>query len=166
MLYLDFSREPGQWVPNKFSGRENLDAIDFLRRFNEVTHEAVPGSLIIAEESTSWPMTTKPVYMGGLGFDLKWNMGWMHDMLSYTEKDPVFRRFHQNQITFSLMYAFTKTSSCPLAMMKSCISSGRCSTKCRGTPGANMQFACALWLYDGASGQETFVYGSGIWSVV
>ena len=115
MLYLDFSREDGQWVPNRFGGRENLDAIDFIRRFNEVTHEAVPGTLTIAEESTSWPMTTKPTYMGGLGFDHKWNMGWMHDMLSYMEKDPIFRRFSQNQITFSLMYAFHENFVLPFS---------------------------------------------------
>jgi 1,4-alpha-glucan branching enzyme len=115
MLYLDFSREAGQWVPNRFGGRENLDAIDFIRRFNEVTHDTVPGILTIAEESTSWPMTTRPTYMGGLGFDLKWNMGWMHDMLSYMEKDPIFRRFHQNQITFSLMYAFHENFVLPFS---------------------------------------------------
>lgn len=115
MLYLDFSREAGQWIPNRFGGRENLEAIDFIRRFNEVTHEAVPGILTIAEESTSWPMTTKPTYMGGLGFDHKWNMGWMHDMLSYMQKDPVFRRFHQNQITFSLMYAFHENFVLPFS---------------------------------------------------
>jgi len=115
MLYLDFSREAGQWVPNRYGGRENLDAIDFVRRFNEVTHEIVPGCLTIAEESTSWPMTTKPTYTGGLGFDLKWNMGWMHDMLSYMQKDPVFRRFYQNQITFSLMYAFHENFVLPFS---------------------------------------------------
>ena len=115
MLYLDFSREAGQWIPNRFGGRENLDAIEFIRRFNEVTHETVPGILTIAEESTSWPMTSKPTYMGGLGFDHKWNMGWMHDMLSYMEKDPVFRRFHQSQITFSLMYAFHENFVLPFS---------------------------------------------------
>lgn len=115
MLYLDFSRNAGQWIPNRFGGRENLEAIDFIRRFNEVTHEAVPGILTIAEESTSWPMTTRPTYMGGLGFDLKWNMGWMHDMLSYMEKDPIYRRFNQNQITFSLMYAFTENFVLPFS---------------------------------------------------
>ena len=115
MLYLDFSREAGQWVPNRFGGRENLDAIEFIRRFNEVTHETVAGILTIAEESTSWPMTTKPTYMGGLGFDYKWNMGWMHDMLSYMERDPIYRRFSQNQITFSLMYAFHENFVLPFS---------------------------------------------------
>jgi 1,4-alpha-glucan branching enzyme len=115
MLYLDFSRNAGEWIPNRYGGRENLDAIDFIRRFNEVTHEQMPGILTIAEESTSWPMTTKPTYTGGLGFDHKWNMGWMHDMLSYMQKDPVFRRFHQNQITFSLMYAFHENFVLPFS---------------------------------------------------
>ncbi|MCC6166402.1 MAG: 1,4-alpha-glucan branching protein GlgB [Caldilineaceae bacterium] len=115
MLYLDYSREPGQWIPNRYGGRENLDAIDFIRRFNELTHLETPGTLTIAEESTSWPMVTRPTYMGGLGFDLKWNMGWMHDMLSYMQKDPVFRRYNQNQITFSLIYAFHENFVLPFS---------------------------------------------------
>lgn len=115
MLYLDYSREPGQWIPNRYGGRENLDAIDFIRRFNEVTHLEAPGTLTIAEESTSWPMVTRPTYMGGLGFDLKWNMGWMHDMLSYMQKDPIYRRYYQNQITFSLIYAFSENFVLPFS---------------------------------------------------
>jgi len=115
MLYLDYSREAGQWVPNKYGGRENLEAIDFLRRFNELVHENAPGAITAAEESTSWPMVTRPTYMGGLGFDYKWNMGWMHDTLSYIEKDPVFRRYHQNEITFSLIYAFHENFILPFS---------------------------------------------------
>lgn len=115
MLYLDYSRNSVNWIPNRYGGRENLEAIDFLRRFNEVTHSECPGTLTIAEESTSWPMVTRPTYTGGLGFDLKWNMGWMHDMLSYMEKDPIFRRFHQNEITFSLMYAFSENFVLPFS---------------------------------------------------
>ncbi len=115
MLYLDYSREGGEWIPNKYGGRENLEAIDFIRRFNEIAHGEVPGVLTVAEESTSWPMVTHPTYMGGLGFDLKWNMGWMHDMLSYMEKDPIFRRYHQNQITFSMIYAFTENFVLPFS---------------------------------------------------
>ena len=137
MLYLDYSRERAEWLPNKYGGRENLEAIDFIRRFNEVTHGEVPGTITVAEESTSWPMVTRPTYMGGLGFDLKWNMGWMHDMLSYMEKDPIHRRYHQNQITFSLIYAFTRTSSCPSATTRSCISSAQCWTRCRAMCGAS-----------------------------
>jgi 1,4-alpha-glucan branching enzyme len=115
MLYLDYSREPGEWVPNKYGGRENLEAIDFIRRFNELSHEHVPGTLTIAEESTAWPMVTRPTYTGGLGFDLKWNMGWMHDTLEYIQKDPIYRRYHQNLLTFSLMYAFSENFVLPFS---------------------------------------------------
>lgn len=115
MLYLDYSREAGDWVPNRYGGRENLEAIDFLRRFNELVHSEAPGAVTFAEESTSWPMVTHPTYAGGLGFDFKWNMGWMHDMLSYMEKESVHRRYHQNQITFSLIYAFTENFVLPFS---------------------------------------------------
>jgi 1,4-alpha-glucan branching enzyme len=108
MLYLDYSREEGDWLPNEYGGRENLEAISFIRQFNEVTHEYFPGTLTIAEESTAWPGVTKPVYLGGLGFDMKWNMGWMNDMLDYIEKDPVHRKYHQNNLTFGLLYAFSE----------------------------------------------------------
>ena len=106
MLYLDYSRQPGEWIPNIYGGRENLDAIYFLKRFNEVCYERFPGIVTIAEESTAWPGVSRPTYLGGLGFGLKWNMGWMHDFLSYMQKEPVHRRFHQGEITFSLIYAF------------------------------------------------------------
>jgi 1,4-alpha-glucan branching enzyme len=106
MLYLDYSRKPGQWVPNVYGGRENLDAIYFLKRFNEVCYEHFPGIITIAEESTSWPGVTRPTYLGGLGFGFKWNMGWMHDFLDYMSIDPIYRRYHHGNITFSLLYAF------------------------------------------------------------
>jgi 1,4-alpha-glucan branching enzyme len=106
MLYLDYSREPGQWVPNCFGGRENLDAINFLKVFNEVCYAKHPGVITIAEESTAWPGVSKPTYTGGLGFGFKWNMGWMNDSLRYISKEPVYRRFHQGEITFSMLYAF------------------------------------------------------------
>jgi 1,4-alpha-glucan branching enzyme len=106
MLYLDYSRKPGEWVPNCFGGRENLDAIDFLKRFNEVCYSQHPGIITIAEESTAWPGVSRPTYLGGLGFGLKWNMGWMNDFLNYMGKNPIHRRFHQGDITFSLLYAF------------------------------------------------------------
>ncbi|MBW7884943.1 MAG: 1,4-alpha-glucan branching enzyme, partial [Caldilineaceae bacterium] len=115
MLYLDYSREDSEWIPNKYGGRENLDAIDFLRQFNELVHAEAPGAVTVAEESTSWPMVTRPTYMGGLGFDYKWNMGWMHDTLSYMEKDPIYRRYHQNEITFSLIYAFHENFILPFS---------------------------------------------------
>jgi 1,4-alpha-glucan branching enzyme len=108
MLYLDYSRKAGEWIPNAFGGRENLDAVHFLKRFNEVCYERFPGIMTIAEESTAWPGVTQPTYLGGLGFGFKWNMGWMHDFLHYMALDPIFRRFHHNSITFSLMYAFAE----------------------------------------------------------
>lgn len=108
MIYLDYSRNAGDWVPNIYGGNENLEAIDFIKKFNEVTHEYFPGVLTIAEESTAWPAVSRPVYLGGLGFDLKWNMGWMNDTLEYIGKDPVYRSYHQNSLTFGLLYAFTE----------------------------------------------------------
>ena len=115
MLYLDYSREEGQWMPNRFGGRENLDAISFLRKANEVVHGIFPGILTIAEESTSWPMVSRPTYLGGLGFSLKWNMGWMHDTLSYMAKNPVHRRFHHNEMTFGMLYAFHENFILPIS---------------------------------------------------
>jgi 1,4-alpha-glucan branching enzyme len=108
MIYLDYSRKPGEWIPNEFGGNENLEAIDFLKKFNEVVHQYYPGVLTVAEESTAWPAVSRPVYLGGLGFDLKWNMGWMNDTLEYISKDPVHRKHHQNNLTFGLLYAFTE----------------------------------------------------------
>lgn len=106
MLYLDYSRKHGEWVPNQYGGRENLEAIYFLKRFNEVCYERFPGIMTIAEESTAWPGVSRPSHLGGLGFGFKWNMGWMHDFLHYMSLEPVYRRFHQGEITFSLLYAF------------------------------------------------------------
>ena len=108
MIYLDFSREEGQWVPNQYGGNENLEAIQFLKEFNTVVHEECPGAVTIAEESTAWAMVSRPVYIGGLGFTFKWNMGWMHDTLKYISEDPVHRRYHHNKLTFSMMYAFSE----------------------------------------------------------
>ncbi len=106
MLYLDYSREADEWVPNVHGGRENLEAIHFLKRFNEVCYAEHPGIMTMAEESTSWPGVSRPTYLGGLGFGFKWNMGWMHDFLSYMEKEPIYRRHHQGDVTFSMVYAF------------------------------------------------------------
>jgi len=114
MLYLDYSRKPGEWVPNQYGGNENLEAIDFVRRFNEVAH-TVPGAFTVAEESTSFSGVSRPVYLNGLGFTMKWNMGWMHDMLGYFETDPIYRKYHHNNITFSLLYAFTENFVLPVS---------------------------------------------------
>jgi len=115
MLYLDYSREEGEWVPNQYGGRENLGAISFLRKVNEVLHGIYPGVLTIAEESTAWPMVSRPTYMGGLGFTLKWNMGWMHDTLNYMSKESIHRKYHHNDMTFSLLYAFNENFVLPLS---------------------------------------------------
>jgi len=115
MLYLDYSRKQGEWVPNEYGGRENLEAVRFIKRFNELVHEKFPDVLTMAEESTAWPLVSRPVYIGGLGFDMKWNMGWMHDMLEYIQKDPVHRRYHHHSLTFSLMYAFSENFILPFS---------------------------------------------------
>jgi 1,4-alpha-glucan branching enzyme len=115
MLYLDYSRAEGEWVPNEFGGRENLEAIALLRRFNESVYREHGDVQTIAEESTSWPMVSRPVYVGGLGFGLKWDMGWMHDTLSYVAHDPIHRRYHHNQLTFRMMYAYTENFVLPLS---------------------------------------------------
>ncbi len=115
MLYLDYSRKEGEWIPNRFGGRENLEAIDFLRRLNEVAYGAAPGIQTTAEESTAWPMVSRPVHLGGLGFGLKWDMGWMHDMLAYFSKDPLFRKFSHHDLTFRMWYAFTENFVLPLS---------------------------------------------------
>jgi 1,4-alpha-glucan branching enzyme len=115
MLYLDYSRDPGDWIPNEYGGRENLDAIGFLRHLNQVTHAEQPGSMIIAEESTAWPQVTRPVDAGGLGFSMKWNMGWMHDTLEYFGHEPVHRKFHHSQLTFGLLYAFNENFVLPFS---------------------------------------------------
>ncbi|MDP3919429.1 MAG: 1,4-alpha-glucan branching protein GlgB [Candidatus Omnitrophota bacterium] len=115
MLYLDYARDEGQWEPNRFGGRENLEAVDFLKQFNETVHSRHPGVLTIAEESTSWPGVSHPTYLGGLGFSMKWNMGWMHDALEYFSKDPVYRKYHQGLLTFSLVYAFSENFVLPIS---------------------------------------------------
>jgi 1,4-alpha-glucan branching enzyme len=115
MLYLDYSRKAGEWIPNRFGGRENLEAVDFLRRFNTAVYERHPDVQTIAEESTSWPMVSRPTYVGGLGFGLKWDMGWMHDTLLYMSKDPVHRRFHHHDLTFRGLYMFTENFCLPLS---------------------------------------------------
>jgi 1,4-alpha-glucan branching enzyme len=108
MLYLDYGKKEGQWVPNKWGGKENVEAIEFLRQLNTTVYKYFPGVMMIAEESTSWPLVSKPPYIGGLGFSFKWNMGWMNDFLRYISMDPIYRKYHQDKITFSIMYAFSE----------------------------------------------------------
>jgi len=115
MLYLDYGRKEGQWVPNKDGGRENLEAIDFIKQLNEAVYHEKPEVQTIAEESTAWPMVSRPTYAGGLGFGLKWDMGWMHDTLVYITRDPIYRSFHQNDLTFRMVYAFTENFVLPLS---------------------------------------------------
>ena len=115
MLYLDYSRKEGEWIPNKYVGRENLEAIAFLRRFNEEVYKSYPDVQMLAEESTSWPMVSRPTYVGGLGFGIKWDMGWMHDTLEYMSKDPIHRKYHHNQLIFRMIYAFHENFLLPLS---------------------------------------------------
>jgi 1,4-alpha-glucan branching enzyme len=115
MLYLDYGRKQGEWIPNRFGGRENLDAVEFLRMLNESVYRDFPDVQTIAEESTSWPQVSRPVYLGGLGFGMKWNMGWMHDTLDYFKNDPVHRKYHHDELSFSLWYAFHENFVLPLS---------------------------------------------------
>ena len=115
MLYLDYSRKEGEWIPNEFGGRENLEAIRFLKELNEFVYQEMDGVQTIAEESTAWPAVSRPTYLGGLGFGMKWMMGWMHDTLEYFKKDPFYKQYHHNNITFSLNYAFTENFMLPLS---------------------------------------------------
>jgi 1,4-alpha-glucan branching enzyme len=115
MLYRDYSRKEGEWIPNKYGGRENLEAVDFLRQLNELTHGKHPGSMTIAEESTAWPAVSRPTWVGGLGFTYKWNMGWMHDILEYARKDPLYRRWNHNLVTFSMLYYYNENFILPFS---------------------------------------------------
>ncbi len=153
MLYLDYSREPGQWSPNRYGGNEDLDAIDFLRQMNEATHERVPGTLTIAEESTAWPGVTRPVSEGGLGFDLKWDMGWMHDTLAHLERDPIHRRYHYHELTFRALYANSEHYVLPLSHDEVVYGKGSLATKMPGDDWqrrANLRLLFAYqWLLPG-----------------
>ena len=115
MIYLDYSRKQGEWIPNQFGGRENLEAIEFLRKFNYIAHTEFPGIVTIAEESTAWPQVTRPPYLGGLGFSFKWNMGWMHDTLGYFGRDSIYRKYHQNDLTFATLYQHSENFILPLS---------------------------------------------------
>ena len=139
MLYLDYSRKEGEWEPNCFGGRENLEAIEFIKTFNVQAHTHFPGTLTIAEESTSWAGVSRPTYVGGLGFSLKWNMGWMNDTLRYMRHDPIHRKYHHDELTFSLIYAFHENFVPPSRTTRSCMARARCSARCRAICGRSLQ---------------------------
>ncbi|HYE15875.1 MAG TPA: 1,4-alpha-glucan branching protein GlgB [Pyrinomonadaceae bacterium] len=147
MLYLDYSRSEGRWVPNKYGGRENLDAIDFIRELNRVVHERHPGALMIAEESTSWPLVTKGSDQGGLGFDFKWNMGWMHDTLKYFERDPFVRRYFHNNLTFGITYAWSENFILPFSHDEVVHMKGSMLNKMHGTRAQKFANLRALYAY-------------------
>ncbi len=132
MLYLDYARNAGEWIPNQFGGRENLEAVDFLRRFNQDIYLNFPGAQTIAEESTAWPMVSRPTYIGGLGFGMKWDMGWMHDTLDYMNKDPIHRQYHHNELTFRSLYAHTENFVLPLSHDEVVYGKGSLLGKMRG----------------------------------
>ena len=145
MLYRDYSRTPGQWIPNIHGGRENLEAVHFLRRMNEVLAQECPGAATYAEESTAWPAVSRPPSVGGLGFHYKWNMGWMHDVLDYMAHDPIHRRYHHHQLTFGLVYAFTENFVLPLSTTRSFTARGPCSPGCAATTGrSSPTCACSM----------------------
>ena len=147
MLYLDYSRREGEWAPNVLGGREDLDAMAFVRELNEVVHAHVPGVLMVAEESTAWPGVSRPVHLGGLGFGFKWNMGWMNDTLSYFARDPVHRRFHHDELTFSLMYAFSENYVLPLSHDEVVHGKGSLLSKMPGDRGEQLANLRALYGY-------------------
>ncbi|MDQ3806250.1 MAG: 1,4-alpha-glucan branching protein GlgB [Acidobacteriota bacterium] len=147
MLYLDYSRTEGRWVPNKYGGRENLEAVDFIRELNEVVHREQPGAMMIAEESTSWPLVTKGADQGGLGFDFKWNMGWMHDTLKYFERDPLVRRYFHNNLTFGLTYAWSENYILPFSHDEVVHMKGSMLNKMHGTRAQKFANLRALYAY-------------------
>jgi 1,4-alpha-glucan branching enzyme len=147
MLYLDYSRREGEWVPNQFGGREDLEAVSFLKELNEVIYGHEPGIISAAEESTAWPGVSRPTYLGGLGFGFKWNMGWMHDTLAYFQQDPIYRRYHHHELTFSLMYAFSENFVLPLSHDEVVHGKGSLYTKMTGDHWQKLANLRALYAY-------------------
>ena len=167
MLYLDYSREEGEWLPNQYGGRENLEAIAFLREFNEAVHASEPGFITVAEESTAWPGVTKPIRDGGLGFTFKWNMGWMHDTLAYFSLDPVHRRFHHDQLTFAMLYEYSEHFIMPLSHDEVVHMKGSLAHEdARRRLAEARQPATAARVHVHATGQEAPVHGHRDRSVV
>ena len=155
MLYLDYARKDGEWVPNQHGGNENLEAVEFIKELNTVAHQEHPGIMTIAEESTAWPGISRPTYVGGLGFSFKWNMGWMHDTLEYFSLDPIHRKFHQNKVTFGLMYAFTENFILVLSHDEVVHGKKALLDKMPGDDWQQIcQSSCALWPHVGPSWQK------------
>ena len=160
MLYLDYSRKAGEWIPNEFGGREDLDSVSFLKELNELVHSREPGAISAAEESTAWPGVSRPTYLGGLGFGLKWNLGWMHDTLAYFSHEPVHRRYHHNELTFSLVYAWTENFILPLSHDEVVHGKGSLLQKLPGDRWQQLANLRSLYAYMWAHpGQEAPVHG-------
>jgi 1,4-alpha-glucan branching enzyme len=159
MLYLDYSRKADEWVPNEFGGNENLAAIAFLKRLNELPIGEGPAPPPSPRNRPPGRRCRGPTYVGGLGFGYKWNMGWMHDTLSYIGDEPIHRRYHQNDLTFGLLYAFPRTSSCRSATTRWCTARARCSARCRATAGRSSPICAPIWLHVDPPGQEAAVHG-------
>ena len=161
MIYLDYSRKEGEWVPNIHGGRENLDAVDFLRELNALTHGDHPGTVMIAEESTAFPAVSRPTWVGGLGFTYKWNMGWMHDILTYASKDPLYRRWEHQHLTFSMLYAFNENFVLPFSHDEVVHGKGsHAQTRCPATCGKSLPICALLYaLHVGSPRQEAAVHG-------
>ena len=159
MLYLDYARTQGEWIPNKYGGNENLEAISFLQKLNADVYGSHPDVQTIAEESTAWPMVSKPTSVGGLGFGLKWDMGWMHDTLKYLSKDPIHRRFDHNPLTFRGLYMFTEATCCRSRTMRSCTGEGALIGEMPGDGGSSSPTCACSSVSSGAAGQEAALHG-------